>query len=139
VPSGRAGTYMVAEQMLFKQAGESSAGPRGMAAYFQFGTADPWANEMTNHVGAGAQWQGPFARRGADLAGLGASLVHIGPAVSQTGSLNEHHERTFESFYRFQMKSWLSVTTDLQYIDHPYGDPLKPRAMVGSVRMTISL
>jgi len=139
LPSGSGGYYAVVEQMFVRQHGASASGPRGIGGYFQVGTADPWSNEMDRHIGIGAQWQGPFARRAADLAGLGASLVHIGPAVDVPGTLNEHHEHSVENFYRFQLKSWLSMTTDLQYIDHPYGDPQRPRVMVGSLRMTINL
>lgn len=139
LPAGSGGYYVVAEQMFLKQHGDSGSGPRGIGAYFQFGTADPWSNEMDQHIGMGGQWQGPFAGRPADLAGLGASLVHLGPSVGQSGSANERHERTIESFYRYQLKAWLSLTADGQYIDHPHGDPLRPHAMVGSLRMTITL
>ncbi|HEY1481621.1 MAG TPA: carbohydrate porin [Candidatus Acidoferrum sp.] len=134
---GAAGIYLVAEQDLLKQSSLKGA-VRGLAVFFQYGNADPWSNEIDRHAGAGFQWSGPWARRPEDLLGLGASLVHLGPEVDSDYVGAYHHERTFEVFYRVQIKHWLSLTSDLQFIDHPNGDPMCPRALAGTLRSTIS-
>jgi carbohydrate-selective porin OprB len=131
---GANGTYLVAEQEIFRQRSVVDSGSRGLAAFFQYGTADPWSDEMDHHVGGGLQWTGPLASRPSDLIGLGASEVHLRPDSTET----TNHEMAYEAFYRVQLKRFLSVTADLQLIDQPSGDVMCSRAVAGTLRTTIS-
>ena len=132
--SSAAGHYLVAEQSVWKpvNGGES----RGLAAFFQHGNATPEVSPLRQHLGGGFQWTGLAASRPADVLGLGLALVQISPLA--TIDPGHAHERSVEAFYLIHCRSWLAVAPDFQYIDHPSGDPLRPNAVVATVRMTVS-
>ena len=135
VHSGAAGHYVVAEQALWRPH-SSAEGGRNIGTFFQYGNADPWSSDIDRHFGAGLQWTGPLSQRPGDQAGVGISFVHLHP--DDSGNSLGDHERVADAFYKFQVKRWLALTADMQFIDHPNGDPARPRALVGSLRSTVS-
>ena len=134
---GAQGSYVVAEQQLWMKE-EVAGAERGMAVFFQYGTADPWSTNMSRHVGFGMQWTGPWEKRPLDLTGVGVSMVHLEPRLLERIQPGYDYERTYEAFYRLQLSKWLSLTFDGQTINRPNGDPKCAMAMGGTVRSTIT-
>lgn len=132
--SGSAGHYLVAEQAIWKP--ETGNEGRGLAAFFQFGNASPEVSPFRQHFGGGVQWTGLLASRPADVIGLGTSVVRVSPAMMVDA--NHGHECSFETFYQVGVNRWATLTPDVQYIDHPSADPLRPRVAVMSVRLSIA-
>ncbi|HKT46117.1 MAG TPA: carbohydrate porin, partial [Candidatus Acidoferrales bacterium] len=132
--SSAAGHYLVAEQALWKPA--NGGEDRGLAAFFQYGSATPDVSPLQRHFGGGFQWTGLMASRAADVLGLGLAVVHISPLATMDPSYQ--HETSVEAFYLVHCRSWLAVAPDVQYIGHPSGDPLRPKVVVATLRMTLS-
>jgi len=135
---GAQGDYVVAEQQFWVQEELAGGAARGIAGFFQYGSADPWAAKMDRHLGFGLQWTGPWRRRSFDVVGIGASMVHLNPPLNSAEELTYDHERNFEGFYRVQASRWLSLTFDGQLINRPHGDVNCALTMAGSLRSTIA-
>jgi porin len=134
--SGVHGYYAVAEQTLWKRVDEIDDDARGIRAFIQWGNANPWFNEIANHLGEGFEWTGTFSRRPEDVIGLGVSTVWLGKDVDRSVSVGREH--AIETFYMVHLQPWLSLTPDLQWIVNPSGSLDRPLAIAGSMRMVIS-
>jgi len=132
--SSVSGHYLVAEQILWRPAGAGE--DRGLGAFFQYGNATPDASPFQQHFGGGFQWTGLAAERAGDVLGLGVSHVVLSPLARMDAQHQE--ECAFEGFYSIRVRSWVSFAPDVQYIDHPSASPLRPRATVATIRMTLS-
>lgn len=135
---GAQGNYAVVEHEFWNLGESPNGAARGIAGFLQYGEGDPWSTEMDRHVGFGAQWRGPWSGRPIDVAGIGASMVHLVPSDDPSLPPRLDHERNYEGFYRAQVNRWLSLTFDGQLINRPHGDPECLLTMAGSLRSTIT-
>jgi porin len=133
--SGATGPYVVLEQVLWRPAPGDEADERGVAAFFQYGYADPSVSAFVHHVGGGVSWTGPIPGRADDVAGLGASWVRLTDGVG--AGFGRDDELSVELFYKARVLKWLSVQPDVQYIRHPGGDRTVRDAWVATVRLVM--
>ncbi len=132
---GLHGYYAIGEQMLWKTNPGAPDDARGIRAFVQWGSADPTFSGISRHEGGGAEWIGPFSRRSSDVAGLGITAVRLGQDSYQ-GSYTGH-EQSIESFYKVSVRSWMSITADLQFINSSNAQLIRAQPYVGNLRMTL--
>jgi carbohydrate-selective porin OprB len=128
-----AGYYAVFEQGLWHES--SRAVPRGesVAAYLQWGYADPSLCAFQRHLGAGVVWRAPLPKRGQDSLGMGVTQVRLAGASGPFTS-----ELVTESYYKIHVKSFLSISADVQYIHQPGGSMSYRDAVVFTPRVQVA-
>lgn len=110
------GFYTTIDRMLFHEADDAV---QGLGAFFQFSWAPPARNQLDRNFGAGLVYRGLLPGRNTDTLGLGFSLVEFSSVLSnQTGQTSEN---AIELFYKAQLRDWLTIQPDLQYIARPSG------------------
>jgi porin len=122
--------------MLFEEAEEG----QGLGAFMQLGFAhDDW-NQITRYWGAGLHYIGLIPGRNYDMAGLAVACARNGEKfmkymkeVEMTDV--EHTETAIEFTYRTEIKSWLILQPDVQYIINPGMDPSLRNALQVGVRL----
>ncbi|EJL31848.1 carbohydrate porin [Novosphingobium sp. AP12] len=123
---GRFGGYILADQMILRDGGDNGA--RGLSVFGQF-TANPEASaQITRWYAAGLVKIGTFAGRDADTVALGVVHAQVNerlraahadaPAAEGYASLPQG-ETAIELSYGFQVRRWLSIRPDVQYIADP--------------------
>lgn len=131
---GLTGCYFMLDQALLRVNPVDENDARGVAAFLQYGYADPRASLFTQYAGAGVAWTGPLPGRDADVVGVGAFYALFADG-SHTG---EGDELEVELFYKVQLTPFLSLKPDLQYVRHPGGGgPGLSDALVGTLRVQL--
>jgi porin len=115
VRKGADGFYLILDQTLWRPA-DSSAG-RGVRLFAELAAAEASVSPVWLHYGGGIAWTGPWAARPADIGGLSVQNARLSSMIR----LPYSYELNFEAFYKLQLKPWLDVKPDLQYIVHPSG------------------
>jgi porin len=135
--SGASGIYALFEQGLWREAPGDAGDEQGLDAFLQAGTADADVSDVARHLAAGLAWTGALPGRDADVAGLAATTVAFTdePGAGYTAD----HELVLEAFYGVQLREWLSVKPDLQWIADPGGDGSAADAWVFTLRFAVEL
>lgn len=136
--AGANGFYLVSEQGLWRS-GEAAAGDEGvrsLSAFFQYGQANGEVSSMTRHAGGGVVWQGLLRARMNDSLGLGATWVRL--SDEPEAGFEEARELALEVFYKLQIRSYLSISPDVQFIHHPGGLHGTQDAVVLTPRVRLS-
>ena len=128
---GATGPYAIAEQSIWRENPADAEDEQGIAAFFQYGYADPSVSDFEHHIGGGLTWTGALPGRDDDVVGVGATWVQLGDI--QPGNAGD--EIAVELFYKVRVLKWLSLKPDLQYIHHPGGDRNAGDALVGTIRL----
>lgn len=108
----------------------------GLGAFLQLGTADGSVSEVDLHVGTGVARTGPFEGRPSDTVGIMASYVRFSDEAG--AGFTEDFELAVEVFYEVELRPWLVVKPDLQFIVNPGGDAALDDALVGTLRIEIT-
>lgn len=132
--SGVTGGYLIVEQTLHRVSNDPDDA-RGLGMFLQYGITDPDVSEVKHHLGSGLAWTGPIVGRDSDVAGVGFTTVFL----SNRAGFSARTETAIELFYRVQITPWFSVTPDLQYVINPGGDRDVRDALVGTLRLELSL
>ncbi|WP_395942827.1 carbohydrate porin [Brevundimonas sp.] len=121
---GRRGVYLLADQMILRD-----AGGRGLSVFGQFTANPPQAAQITRWYAAGVVMTAPLPGRGADTVALGVTHAEVNPrlraAQVETGALPGGYaslpagETAIELSYGARIRPWLSLRPDLQYIVDP--------------------
>jgi porin len=127
--------YAVLDAMLLPGPG----GKGGLAAFARISAAPPERSQVSAELAGGLVYEGPFGRR-KDQVGFGVTSVRVGQALGTTGALASEYrfrgyETVFELSYQMQVKPWLQVQPDVQYVFNPGGgipDPNNPARQIGS-------
>jgi porin len=127
--------YGVLDAMLLPGLG----GKGGLATFARISGAPPARNEVSAELAGGLVYESPFGRD-KDQVGFGFSAVRVDQALGATGALASEYrfhgcETVFELSYQAQLKPWLQVQPDLQYVLTPGGgipDPNMPGRQIGS-------
>jgi len=122
--SSTEGYYLVLDQTLTTN---------GIGIYAQYGIADEDVSHLSQHIGLGMQWLGPFASRQDDVFGVGISSVEFSDVSGSPFTASR--ETAYEIFYKGPVTSWLTLQGDLQQIENPGGRGA-PDALVASFRAT---
>ncbi len=128
------GVYLIAEKTLYVEEVEG----QGLGGFIQLGWADDDRNRIASYWGIGLNYTGLIPGRDRDSAGL-----FVGSALNGDKFMKfmkeaelapvEHTETAIELTYRAEIRPWLFIQPDLQYIINPGMDPsLKNAFQIGS-------
>jgi porin len=134
---GSSGAYLIADRVV-------SSNPQGRTtAFLQLGLGDPEVNRFGSYLGAGLVRSGAFGGAATDQLGLGVAVARNG------GHYIDHQqqqnipvlrsETSIEFTYLRQVKPWLALQPDLQYILNPNTDPQIRNALAFTLRFEVSL
>jgi len=124
------GYYVSACQTVWHESPGPESG-QGLGLFGRLGWADKKLNEIEFFWSGGASYTGPIPGRDADVLAVGFSR---GELSDRSPDFSASHEQVVECFYNAALTSWLHVTADLQWIDHPGGDDSLDDAWVAGVR-----
>jgi porin len=136
---GSEGAYLLADQTLLHGGDDGTA--RLLAAFLQLGFADPEVNRFGAYLGAGLVATGALPGRPSDQLGLGFAMArnsaHYDAAQLTSGLPVAAAETTIELTYLAQVKDWLAVQPDVQYVVYPNANPRIPNALVAQVEIEL--
>lgn len=128
------GAYALVEGPI--RVGERSS----LAGWIRAGIADPVVQSISGYVGAGLVASGLLPSRPEDQAGLAINHAIVDdPSAPLPGPARHRAETAFEVTYKAQLRDWLSIQPDAQYVLHPGGDPRRANALVLAVRFNVAL
>lgn len=128
------GLYALAEGPL--RVGERTS----LAGWIRMGLADPVVQRISAYGGLGLVASGLIPARGEDQAGIALNHVIVDdPSLPPGMPAAKRAETAVELTYRVQLRDWLSLQPDAQYIVRPGGDPRLANAVVFTLRVAIAL
>jgi porin len=134
---GTGGAYTLAEVQLYRVADESG---RGLAGFVRFGVADADVNRFASYLGTGLVYTGVATAD--DQLGIALARASNGNAYQReqalSGSAAERAETNLELTWRFNVRDWLAVQPDVQYILNPNTDPALDDAFALGLRFELS-
>jgi porin len=111
-----------------------------LAGWVRAGIADPVVQRVSGYIGMGLVASGLIPSRREDQAGIAVNHVIVDdPSVPPDEAPAKHAETAFELTYKTQVRDWLAIQPDLQYIVSPNGDPHQANALVLALRFSIAL
>jgi porin len=119
--AGTSGFFAVGEQTLWHLKKEEPTDPVGIAGFLQYGYADSHVSPIWQYVGGGVTWTGPIPSQRRRDDSLGISFAYAGFSSSAGAGFTRDYELSVEAFYGIQVRSYLLVKPDLQYIVNPGG------------------
>jgi len=134
IQSGASSFYVVLDQKIWHKKFYDKGNEQGVYAFGQYGHADKDVSEVSDHVGAGVMWIGPYDKMYPDIVGLGVQTVKFNDDFGFT----ENYETNIELFYSYQVTPYFSVKPDLQYIMNPGGDETIDDALMATIRVTLA-
>ncbi len=136
---GSSGLYLVADHTVYEDAGPPK---RRLNLFGQLGIGDPRVNQFAFYTGGGAVLSGLFPGREGDELGVAVAAAQNGNQLikrqRQAGNPVGRSEVTVELTYLAQLRSWLAVQPDLQYVVNPGTDPTLKNALVTMLRFEIA-
>jgi len=132
-----AGGYIIADQQLWCKPG---AEDQGLSAFMRIGGAPCDRNTVPFYADCGFNYKGLLPGREKDVAGLAVSYTKLSKyARDDDGNPAEaHHETILEATYKVQMKEWLAVQPDVQYIFNPGACAKADNALVAGIRVNVT-
>ncbi len=133
---GHWGAYLSFDQVLLP---EREAPGQGLGVFARFGYADEDVNRTAWFWSAGLELTGGLPGRPADALGLGVYQAIASERYRDKVDSDFRRETGVELYYRISVRRWLDVTPDLQWIADPGGRKRTTSALIGSLRVRISL
>jgi porin len=111
-----------------------------LAGWFRAGIGDPVVQRVSGYFGLGLVASGFLPSRHEDQAGFAINHAIVDdPSLPAGVPRAKHAETAFEFTYKTQLRDWLAIQPDLQYVIGPNGDPRIPNAVVLALRFSIAL
>ena len=133
------GFYLIAEKTLLTEKGDG----QGLGGFVQLGWADDDWNQIAQYWGVGFNYTGLIPGRDKDSAGIAVASARNGDKF--TNFMNnielvpvEHTETAIELTYRAELRPWLHVQPDFQYIINPGMDPSLKNAFQAGARVEVA-
>jgi porin len=130
------GFYGLVEAALSRETGSETQGLNG---YLRYGVADSRLNQFASYIGAGFVYTGLFGGREDDQAGIGLAIARNGGTYKAATAGATDSETNIELSYRFQIKPWLAIQPDLQYVINPGAGNSNANATYFAIRTDITL
>lgn len=132
------GVYLIAEKTLYAEDAEG----QGLGGFIQLGWADDDWNQIASYWGAGLNYTGLIPGRDRDGLGLAVASARNGDKFMEFRrdvelAPVEHTETAVELTYRAEVRPWLFVQPDAQYIINPGMDPAVKNAFQIGTRVEI--
>jgi porin len=135
---GSGGAYLIADQTVWS-AGRGR--PAALSAFVQLGLGDGRVNQIGGYLGGGLTLIAPFAGRAQDELGLAVAAALNGSHYERAqavGASAAASETAIELTYLAQLRSWIGVQPDIQYVIHPGGTGERRIAWVPGLRIALS-
>ena len=130
------GAYGLVEGQILSGA----SGGHALSGWVRAGLGDPVVSRISGYVGGGLVATGLIKGRDEDQSGLSiAHAVVDTPNLPAGAAPSKSAETAVEATYKVQVKDWLSVQPDLQYVLHPNGDRAIANAVVVGLRINVNL
>ena len=134
---GSFGAYVIGDKTIWAQSQDT----RSLAAFAELGAGDGRVNQVAGFLASGLTLTAPFASRSQDLLGLAVAAAfngsHFERAQSAMG-IPAAGETTIELTYLAQLRSWISIQPDVQFVVHPGGTRTLRNAIVPGLRIALS-
>jgi porin len=132
-----AGGYFIADQSLWRKPGTDG---QGLSAFLRIGGAPADRSTVPFYFDTGFNFKGLIPGRAGDIAGIGLSYTKLSPDLRDDDGLpvETHHETILEATYKIQLKEWLTLQPDVQYIFNPGASEKADNAVVAGVRFNVS-
>ena len=135
---GSGGAYLIGDQTVWSP---RRGRPGALAAFAQLGLGDGRVNQIGGYVGGGLTFTAPLSSRAGDAVGLAVAAARNGSPyerVQTTVGDPAAGETTVELTYLAQLRSWLALQPDVQYVIHPGGTRSALNAVVLGLRVAVS-
>lgn len=129
------GAYALLETALTRESGSANQGLNG---FLRYSVADSKLNQFSSFLGAGLVYTGPFGHRNEDQLGIAVAVAVNGDTYRAATASATANETNIELSYRFQVRPWLTIQPDLQYVINPGADNTYNDATYFAVRMAIT-
>ena len=128
------GVYVLAERSLFVEQGHPA---QGLAGFVRLGFAPEKTQQVDWTSSVGLRYHGLFDGRDDDIMGIALTTNHASNLYRNLNN-SERYETDFELTYRAQIKPWLALQPDLQFIVNPNMDLNLKDAWVFGVRTELN-
>ena len=130
--NGNYSFYWMLEQMVYR---ENAVGDQGLTPWTSFTVSpDESINTFQFFISGGLVYKGLFPSREYDKTAFGFAYGKISEDVP-----DKDYELMFEITYLIQMKRWLEIQPDIQWIVNPGGNSDTPNALVIGMQMVIDI
>lgn len=126
---GTGGGYILLDQMIYDTPSST------VGFFFQWGFNNALITTITQTLKGGFTWLGVGPKRPNDNFGFGYSWNKFNQ--SKGSPYNKGAEGVFEVFYVAQIRKWIAIEPDVQYIVNPGGQGTK-NALVALIQVTLS-
>jgi porin len=134
--SGEGGIYATLDRLLYQ------AGDRRVSGFVQIGLANQEIGRFGSYLGAGLVAGGLIGDRPDDQLGIAFAMARNGShylaAQQQSGLPVKAAETAIETTYLAQIRPWLALQPDVQYVIHPNTDPTLRDATVVQLRVALT-
>lgn len=134
---GSSGAYLIADRLV------SSNADGRTTAFLQLGLGDAHVDRFGSYLGAGVISSGVFGGPATNELGLGIAVARNGSHYVdhqlQQGIPVRTSEATIELTYLTQIKPWLALQPDLQYVINPNTDPKLRNALAFTLHFEIAI
>jgi porin len=148
-PLERHGEYGAYFNFLQRLTGSPAGNSNGGLRVFLNGVyADRRTTPLDSQIAAGAIYNGPFASRPDDEAGLAIGRTHVNSRVADVEALEnaagrgtvgvQHAEYVGELSYKAQATGWLALRPDIQYVRDPGGIAKSTGDLVVALRASVN-
>jgi porin len=131
------GSYLLMENSVYR----AEDMQRDAVAFFRYGTADGHVNIFDYSDSFGVRIRGLIAGRADDFFGIAVSHAHASESyrLARKALAMPHNETSIEATYRAQLKAWLVMQANVQYISNPGLVPGVRNATVFGLRCEIAI
>lgn len=133
--SGHQGVFLSCDQQLFR---ETDRDQQGLGVFARYGYHDQSVNRFAHFWSLGFQYDGPLDGRDQDRWGAALYSVHASDDFRAAGNPTFTRETGYETYYRFQVSPWMTVTPNLQYIVNPGGSNIIDDAWAANLRIRLT-
>jgi len=134
------GAYVIGEWRIF---GRGADAKKRISGFAQLGFASPSTNRFSSYAGAGLVATGWLFGQDADQVGISVASAQEGSTYRRNASIAgvqpAKAETTWELSYLRQLKSWLTLEPDIQFVNHPNADAARRGALVLQLRSEITI
>ena len=145
--TGRYGGYILLQQQLTGTYSEDADGPKatkGLSIFFNVTQTDRNTERLDNQIATGLFYVGPFAARPKDDLGLAFARTHVNSRAAEAellaapGSEKPRSEYEAELYYSVNIRPWLIVRPNVQYVVDPGGYDNTTNLVVLGVKSAIT-
>jgi porin len=131
------GLFLGFDQFVWKE-NDNPKDKQGFAVFGKYGYAHGDINFIEHYWAVGCQYQGLIPDRDADVLGFGVAQSVISSDYRREIDGTFDRETAYELYYRMKLTQWLSLISDLQFVNQPGGNQDSRDAFVAGLRLRVN-